>query len=155
MKRHQPALLGGLLIGALSSLPVVLIGNLCCCLWVVTGGLLTVYLTQQNREAPLETSEAVLESLLAGLIGAVLTCLVSYALLSWTGPVWQDQVRSQIESNPDVPPAMREWLLRIMNSQGVALLQLAVTVPLFAVFGMLGGLLGLAFFKKKVPPPTA
>ena len=48
MKRHQPALLGGLFIGVLSSLPLVNIGNVCCCLWVVVGGLLTVYLQQQN-----------------------------------------------------------------------------------------------------------
>ncbi len=152
MKRHQPALLGGLLIGALSSLPLISAANLCCCLWVVAGGVLTTYLAQQNRETPLETSEAVVEGLLAGLIGAVLTVLVSYAMLSWTGPLWQDQVRSQIESNPDLPPQAREWVLRLLNTQGVALIQLVVTVPLYAIFGMLGSLLGLAFFKKKVPP---
>ena len=34
----------------------------------------------------------------------------------------------------------------------MVLLHLAVTVPCYAVFSMLGALLGLAFFRKKTPP---
>ena len=34
-----PALLGGLFIGVLSSLPYIKGGNVCCCLWVVSGGV--------------------------------------------------------------------------------------------------------------------
>ena len=56
MSRFQPALLGGVVIGVLSGLPFVNIGNCCCCLWVVAGGVLTVYLQQQARNpVPLET----------------------------------------------------------------------------------------------------
>jgi len=36
----------------------------------------------------------------------------------------------------------------------LALVSMVVTVPLYAVFGMLGALLGLAFFRKKVTPDT-
>ena len=35
----QPALVGGLVMGVLSALPLVNLGNLCCCFWVVSGGL--------------------------------------------------------------------------------------------------------------------
>jgi hypothetical protein len=35
----QPALIGGLVTGVLSALPFVNILNACCCLWVVTGGV--------------------------------------------------------------------------------------------------------------------
>jgi hypothetical protein len=150
--RYQPALLGGLFIGVLSSLPIVNIVNVCCCLWVVVGGLLTVYLLQQKQETPVETSEAMLSGLLAGLIGAILYCAVSWAMLSFTGALWQEQVRSQIESNPDVPPQVRDFINRFMTGNGVALLQLVVILPLYAVFSMIGALLGLAFFKKKTPP---
>ena len=150
--RHQPALLGGLFIGVLSSAPLVSIGNLCCCLWVVVGGLLTVYLQQQNRETPIETSEAVLGGLIAGLIGAALSGLVSYALLTWTGTLWQDQARAAIESSPDIPPQVRDFVMNLMTGKGVVLLQMAVTVPVYAIFSMLGALLGVAFFKKKTPP---
>ncbi len=43
-----PALMGGLFIGILSSLPYIKGGNVCCCLWVVSGGLLAAWLMQQN-----------------------------------------------------------------------------------------------------------
>jgi hypothetical protein len=152
MNRQQPALLGGLFIGVLSSAPLISIGNLCCCLWVVLGGLLTVYLQQQSKDTPIETSDAVLGGLLAGLIGAVISGIVSYALLTWTGTMWQDQARSAIESNPDIPPQVRDFVMNLMTGKGVVLLQLAVTVPCYAIFSMLGALLGTAFFKKKTPP---
>ena len=49
----QPALIGGLVMGVLSALPLVSAGNICCCLWVVTGGLVAAYLLQQNQAMPI------------------------------------------------------------------------------------------------------
>ena len=37
----QPAVIGGVIMGVLSALPIVSAGNVCCCLWVVVGGLHT------------------------------------------------------------------------------------------------------------------
>jgi hypothetical protein len=153
--KNQPALLGGLFIGVLSSLPIVSGLNICCCLWVVVGGVLTTYLRQQQQPEPVETGDAVLAGLLAGAIGAVLTIIGTWAMLHWTGPLWQDQVRSQLEANPDIPPQIRDMMIRLMTGSGLALLQFAVTLPIYAIFGMLGALLGLAFFKKKNPPAPA
>jgi len=53
-------LLGGLFIGVLSSLPIVSMGNLCCCLWVVLGGVLTMYLQFQDERRVIESGDAVL-----------------------------------------------------------------------------------------------
>ncbi len=41
---YTPALLGGLFIGMLSALPIVSVGNCCCCLWMIGGGVLAAYL---------------------------------------------------------------------------------------------------------------
>jgi hypothetical protein len=150
--KYQPALLGGLFIGILSSLPLISSLNICCCLWVVVGGLLTTYLRQQQQPMPLETTDAVLSGLIAGVIGAALSIVGTWAMLSVTGPIWQDQLRSQIESNPDIPPQVRDLIMRFTTGGGIALVQLTVTLPVYAVFSTLGALLGLAFFKKKLPP---
>ena len=83
MGKHQPALLGGLFIGVLSSLPVVGAANMCCCLWVISGGLIATYLLQKNSTTPIETSEAMLQGVLAGLIGAVVAGFMDVAL----GPI--------------------------------------------------------------------
>ena len=151
--RFQPALLGGLLIGALSSIPLVNLANICCCLWVVVGGVLTCYLLQQNTEQPLEVGDAVLSGLLAGLIGAVITCIVNWAMMAFSGPMITEQLQRALNDS-NIPPEVRDFLLKLVSGPGLAIVQLLVALPLFAVFSMLGSLLGLAFFKKKPPQVT-
>jgi hypothetical protein len=156
MQKHQPALLGGLAIGVLSSVPGVNIANLCCCLWVVAGGMLVVYLQQQSRPEPVETADAVVGGLLAGLIGAIIATIVSTMIFSASTMMMQDQFREALE-NPDVPPEMRDFMMRMFTGSGIAVLQFAINIPLYSIFAMLGALLGLAFFRKKptVLPPAA
>jgi hypothetical protein len=159
MSRHQPALLGGLLIGVLSSLPVIKIGNLCCCLWVVSGGLLVAYLQQQRTDAPLEASEAMLGGILAGAIGAAVAFVLDSVFLMILAPFiapFERQLMQQIvDAVPNMPPEVRD---RLQSSSGVGTVAAirAVTffiaLPIDIVFAMLGALLGLAFFKKKTPP---
>ena len=36
-------------MGVLSALPIISAGNACCCLWVVSGGVVAAYLLQQNQ----------------------------------------------------------------------------------------------------------
>jgi hypothetical protein len=154
MSRYQPALLGGLFIGVLSALPVVSAANMCCCLWVVVGGVLTAYLQQQARPVPLEASEAALGGVVAGVVGAVINITVMGLLLSGAmGAQLVEQLRSAIDQNPQVPVEMRDRFTTLLGSGGFVVIVAAVTVPVYAVFGMLGSLLGLAMFKKK--PPTA
>ena len=155
MGKHQPALLGGLFIGVMSSIPIISAANICCCLWGVTGGMLVVYLQQQNRPEPVETADAVLGGLLAGLIGAVSASLVAMAMAGMIGSVGLESVRSQLESQPDLPPEARDFILNLLSGRGFMFILFAINLPLFAVFAMLGSLLGLAFFKKKMPPQTS
>jgi amino acid transporter len=152
MKRYQPALLGGLFIGVLSSLPVVKIAN-CCCLWVITGGLLTVYLQQQSQAEPVQTGDGVLGGLVAGLVGGLVAVLIGYVEFVALGSVFNmaDQVRQALDQNPQMPADIRDMIVNLVSGKGVALLAL-IQLPVYAVFGMLGALLGLALFRKKQPP---
>ena len=150
MQKHQPALLGGVFIGVLSSLPVVNILN-CCCLWVIGGGMLVVYLQQQRTPEPVETADAVIGGLIAGVIGAIIAGTVATMLTSITNPLMQEQFRQSLE-NPDVPPEVRDFMTNLFTGRNMAVLTFAITIPLYAVFSMLGALLGLAFFRKKLPP---
>ena len=147
----QPALLGGLLIGVLSALPFV---SMCCCLWVIAGGVLTTYLLQERMTAPVTAGDATIAGLLAGIVGAILSTVLSQLLAmarglnvadaindligqgrlppEWTGPL--EQVR-------DMPPA-----IFIIGS-------LLVSLFIYPIFSMLGALLGVALFKRQAPPP--
>jgi hypothetical protein len=150
MGKHQPALLGGLFIGVLSSLPVLNIAN-CCCLWVLAGGVLVVYLQQQNSPMPIETSDAAIGGLIAGAVGGVLFGLVQAFIMQASGPLVLEQMRSQMGSG-DVPPEVMAFMERLLTGRSFAVLMFALVVPLYAVFAMLGSLLGLVFFRKKMPP---
>lgn len=151
MGKYQPALLGGLFIGVLSILPIVNIAN-CCCLWVILGGVLTVYLQQQRTPEPLETADAVLGGLLAGAIGAIIWMIAQSVIIQVTGVLWQDEVRRAIEGSSEIPPEVRDGLIRMIAGPAILGLIIVVVLPLYAVFSMLGALLGLAFFRKKTPP---
>jgi len=155
MSRFQPALLGGLFIGVLSALPVVNAAN-CCCLWVVVGGALTTYLLQQARPVPVETSEAALLGLIAGLVGGILYLAATAVLLSGAmGVQLMDQLRETMNNNPEIPAEVRDRIASFMGGGAIALIVAAVTIPLYAVFSLIGALIGLAIFRKKVPPPAS
>lgn len=148
MARFQPALLGGLFIGVLSALPIVNFAN-CCCLWVILGGMLTVYLDQQNTPLPIETSQAALGGLIAGAIGGVIYSIAGMMFLSVLGGGWREAMEQVLSNMPDVPPETADMLRSLTEGPAMALVSVAITVPLYAVFGMLGALLGTVFFRKK------
>jgi hypothetical protein len=67
------------------------------------------------------------------------------------------QVMERIAANPDMPPETRDFL-ESMSTGGITvfriILRLFFGVIIGGVFAMLGGLLGVALFKKKdLPPP--
>ena len=153
MARFQPALLGGLFIGVLSALPLVGSANACCCLWVVVGGLLTAYLLQQNQPSPVETAEAALQGLGAGALGGLLYVVILSVLLTGaSGLGLEERVRAALDSSPEIPLGVRHMVLNMFVGSRLVVLVAVVTIPTYAVFGMLGAFLGLAIFRKKVPP---
>ncbi len=153
MARFQPALLGGLFIGVLSALPVINFAN-CCCLWVVLGGMLTIYLQQKDTPAPVETSAAALSGLIAGAIGGFISSVAGMLMFRLFGGDSQQAIEQALTNIPNMPPETAEWVRSLTQGSTMALVSMVVSVPVYAVFGMLGALLGLAFFRKKVTPDT-
>ncbi len=154
--RLQPALYGGLFIGVLSALPLVNAGNCCCCLWVLMGGALAVYLRQQNSPYSVPASEGALVGLLAGLIGGVVAGILSIPLQAMTSGFQHQILERILSSNPDMPTEARDAMERWATGYALRTVGALINVVVFTVFGMLGGLLGVAVFKKNVlPPPPA
>lgn len=152
-ERLQPAFWGGLFIGVLSALPLVNIGNCCCCLWVISGGVLAAYLRQQSSPGQITAAEGALVGLLAGVIGGVISAVLSIPMQMLMGP-WQEQlVQRIISGNPDLPPEARDAMERLAAGSALRAVGMFLGIVVDVIFGMLGGLLGVAVFKKNVPPP--
>jgi len=116
--------------------------------------VLAAYLMQQNHPYPIQVADGALAGLLAGLIGGVLGTLLSIPVELMMGPIQKQIMERVLSSNPDIPDETRR-MLENMNVGGLAIaFKLVFSVCVGAVFGMLGGLLGVAMFKKKdLPPP--
>ena len=151
-ERLQPAFWGGLFIGVLSALPIVSAGNICCCLWVLCGGALAAYLRQQNMSMQIAVSEGAIVGALAGLIGGVIAAVLSIPLQMVTAE-WQRRIIERImSSNPDLPSETKDAMERFATSFPLRIVLAMTSIVVDAIFGMLGGLLGVAVFKKNIPP---
>ena len=151
--RLQPALYGGLFIGVLSALPIVSAGNCCCCLWVIGGGVLAVYLRQQNSPFQVTSSEGALVGLLAGLIGGIVAAVLSIPMAAMTAGFQAQILDRVLAANPDMPADARDMMQRMAAGNALRAVGAIVGIVVDTVFGMLGGLLGVALFKKNAPPP--
>jgi hypothetical protein len=148
-------------MGVLSALPLVNIGNACCCLWVVAGGVVAAYVLQQNQAAPISPGDGALVGLLAGLIGALVQAVVSIPLDLVVGPMERAMLQRLMDMSGNMPPDLRDVFERVgRESQNPAMFVMRRVVGLFfwlcigGIFSTVGGVIGAAIFKKKLPPGT-
>jgi hypothetical protein len=143
-------------MGVLTALPIVSAGNFCCCLWVISGGVVAAYMLQQATPAPLRLEDGAIVGLLAGVIGAVVYLLLSIPVTLLVAPMQRlllTRLRDQM------PPDLQR-IFGGYTGAGLGLLVGFVAGFIFwlfigAVFSTLGGMLGAAIFRKKEPPPVA
>jgi hypothetical protein len=148
----QPALLGGLFIGVLSALPFISAANLCCCLWIIGGGLLASYLAQQDRPEPLTSGEGANLGLLAGTFGAIVHLVISIPMSILLAPLQRRLLEQLLQQAQDVPPELREMIQQVEPAVGGFAFTFVVMLVLGAVFSTLGGFLGTILFRPSSPP---
>ena len=158
----QPALYGGLVMGVLSSLPLISAGNFCCCMWVIAGGLVAAYVLQQRQAAPITTADGALVGLLAGVVGAFIGFLISIPITLLMSPMEAQIMQRVVENWPNMPPDLREMMdryssgdFRMTVPMQIARHVVSLMTMLFAgaIFSTIGGVLGAVFFRKSPPPP--
>ncbi|MCU1382316.1 MAG: hypothetical protein JWL71_1013 [Acidobacteria bacterium] len=146
-------------MGVLSALPIIAAGNVCCCLWVVSGGAVAAYLFQQNRSTPMTPGDGALVGLLAGIAGALVRSLVSIPIDILVAPMEQAMVQRLLDMGT-LPPEARDVLDRYGRGgvMGGAYFILGRIVGLMfwifvgGIFSTLGGVLGALVFKRQTPP---
>ncbi len=150
----QPALIGGAMTGVLSALPFVSAGNLCCCLWVVSGGVAAAYMLQQNDSQPITAGDGALAGLAAGVVGALIYLLLSIPITILVSPLERAILERLSRTAEGMPPELREYLNGPLGT-GVRIVMGFVMMLLVApIFSTLGGVLGTAIFRKARPVPS-
>ncbi|PYR33429.1 MAG: hypothetical protein DMF90_20860 [Acidobacteria bacterium] len=142
-------------MGVLSALPLVNLGNLCCCFWVVSGGLVAAYLLQQGRPDAITPSEGAIVGLLAGIVGAFVQFLVSIPIGLIVAPLERGLMQRAADMAGNMPPALREAFGSYSGQRAglgfVALLCVRI-MGLGVVFSTFGGLVGAVLFQRRSQP---
>jgi hypothetical protein len=150
--KAQPVLVGAVVMGVLSALPIIAAGNVCCCLWVMSGGFVSAYLLQQGQDAPITPADGALTGFLAGVAGAVVYLVISVPIDLTFGPMEREMIRRMVE-NMGGAEGFRGYVDRADLVAGPIRAVIGFLSMLVAgsIFSTIGGLLGVLVFRKTAP----
>ncbi len=154
----KPALIGGVLLGILSAVPVISLFNCFCCAWVIAGGVFAAYLYVKGSPLPVNLGTGALLGLATGAIGAVVDTIFTIPIqiaLRGVGIGAAQQVREALDRIP-MAPETRDTIMSLFSGTGgvgifLILLSGIMKLILYAVIAMLGATLGVALFEKRKP----
>jgi hypothetical protein len=163
-KMLKPAAIGGVVAGVASAIPLLSCLNCACCALVIGGGILAAYLYFQEQPASPEPryGDGALLGAITGVIAAVASTIVQIPFQLLTSTLGFSPGKAEMEeilSNPEIPPFAKSMLGTMMGggfSVVAILLGLAVSLVVFGIFALIGGVIGAALFdKKRGLPPAA
>jgi hypothetical protein len=139
-------------MGVLSALPIVSVGNACCCLWVLSAGFVAAYLQQQGQSTPITPPEGALTGFLAGIAGAFVYVVLSVPLDLLLRPMEREIMRRIVE-NLSGAEGFRDYADRADMVSGPVRIVIGFMFMLLcgAIFSTIGGLVGAMVFRKAAP----
>ena len=140
-------------MGVLSALPIISAGNVCCCLWVVSGGVVAAYILQQNQATALTPGDGAIIGLLSGIVGAFVYLLLSIPITLLITPL-ERAVLQRLIDNGSMPPEFRGYVGTYMGGGVRVVLGFLFMLFVGSIFSTLGGLLGAVVFHRQMPPRT-
>jgi len=148
----KASLIGGVVLGVLSSLPLV---SCLCCAWAIGGGVLAAYLYVKGSRLPVTLGRGVSLGLLTGFIGALVMglFLIPIQILASSGGGLAEQFRESINQLPNVPPETRRLVEELVSMNPGIIYAFAgiFTLLFYSLLGMVGGAIGVALFEKRKP----
>ncbi len=161
--QSKPYLVGGLVMGILSVIPLVNAGNTCCCLWAWVGGAIAAKLLVDGSERPVTMQDGAKIGLFAGLLGAFIRVVIGLPVELVTLPYQLKALSNFAEqvNNPQLQQFAQQ-IVDQMSGQGMGA-QIVGMLPgtligavLLCGFTVLGAMAGVKLFEKRqnqFPPP--
>jgi hypothetical protein len=166
--KTRAVIIGGIVIGLLSSIPYVRLGNIVCCLWIVLGGALASYLYIKKSTTPVGIGEGALLGAIAGAIGWAVELIVGVPLTILTGYPelhFMDNLLERVD--PNKAELYRQNAEALMSRPfaeqffySVFSLRTLLSLLITSAFALVGGLVAVPLFEKRktddgptMPPP--
>ena len=143
----QPAIVGGLVLGVLSSLPIINLANIIFGLWILAGGALTARLLLKQRPSGITYGDGAFGGVLSGFFGAVVAAIMlipSKLIFAADWEAMRQQTEQQMAKTPEATGPMKDLVLRAISAE------VSLTTELFWFFffgfffslvAMIGGML--------------
>jgi hypothetical protein len=163
--KYLPSIVTGFGAAVLSTIPGI--KNLNCCLIIPAAAFLSIYLYSKStgNDSPIKLNKALSYGLITGLIAAMFSSLFDILItyithsndlvlgLEQTEEMMQNlQLGKLIDASLEI---MRTMVSEIKAKGFSALYTVMITISnffIFSIFGMLGGLLGMAVLNKRNRP---
>lgn len=145
----SPALIAGGIAGFVSAFPFLNLINCLCCLWIIFAAVLASYLLKKNSAIPLAAGDGALVGALTGVVAAVVQSFVSLPFRGLNLTISRRFLERMSQFTEDFPSGWEELLSRAGGPTTLPffILGLFFTAAIFAVFGALGGVIGVSLFK--------
>jgi hypothetical protein len=146
------AVIAGVVMALLGSLPFINFCNCLLCIWVWGSSILAVFLYRRfDRVSPvLSVGQGAILGVVAGVIGAFLGFLVEAVFSSASLAGAFDLLRSQPSLQPFV-----DGYLQLVKGGGYPILARLINLVLYAGFGAVGGILATSLIWKAPQTPVS
>jgi hypothetical protein len=163
--KYLPSIVTGFGAAVLSTIPGL--KNLNCCLIIPAAAFLSIYLYQKatGKDTPIKLNKALSYGLITGLIAALFSSLFDILITYITrsndlvvGLEQTEEMMQELKLGKLIDASMelmRSMVTEIRATGFSALYTVMITISnffIFSVFGMLGGLLGMAVLNKRNRP---
>lgn len=149
----MPAIAGGGMAGVLSALPLA---NCFCCLWIIVGAALAVYLYARDSSMPVSSSDGLLLGILAGLIATIIDFFLSIPFQAINLAFSRRLLESLAQFTEEIPVNWEDWLKEGpvgRFSFPLAVFTLIIRAIIFAGLGAIGGAIGASLFGRRSERP--
>ena len=137
----KPALIGGLVAGVLSVIPIV---ATCSCLWAIGGGVLAGYLYISKAAAPVQVGEGAILGAMAGIVAGAVRILIGIPL------------SLVMAANMGLEEQLDRMGMRLPVTGLMLIIIGTVLGALFAIaLSAVGGLIAVPLFEKRKGGPPA
>ncbi len=152
----KASLIAGALAGVLSGLPLVGVVNFCFCLWIILGGILSSYILTTGFPQPVKSGDHMISGLLTGVFAAIISFIISIPFMAVSAKFMERIFDTIFRAyGAEMPPGLEDALTGKGFSATFIPLYVAgliINMVIYGLFGLIGGLIGGALFKKQIPP---